>query len=285
MTRERIAKTLSRHGVASRRAAERMIEAGRVAVNGTRLSTPAFLVGAEDNITVDGRPLPRLAPLQFFLLHKPVGYLVTMQDWEGRPTLADLLPPEHHGLKAIGRLDFNSEGLLLLTNDGEAKRQWEHPNSGIGRLYRVRVFGRPSEETLADLRAGMVIDGFRYRGMDVRVEDVAAETRAAGGMERDAERGMMGDRNNGGRRGGAGDDGYGRVPYKSNFWLMMELREGKNREIRRIMDYVGHPVSRLLRVGYGHFRLGDLPAGAMRTASAAELLEAKKIMTALTTSK
>ena len=236
--KERIAKKLSRHGVASRRMAEEMILQGRVMVNGLLLTTPACLVGDGDEIMVDGTPLVAKQPVQFYLLHKPRGMITSMSDDRGRACVADILPNDKRNLKAIGRLDYNSEGLLLLTNDGEVKRQWEHPANAIMRGYRVRVFGQPTQEQLDGLSNGITIDGFHYRGIKARIED----------------------------------------KEKINCWLYMELLEGKNREIRRIMEYLGHPVSRLIRVRYGSFMLGTMPPGVLRPATESETSEAQKIL-------
>ena len=236
--KERIAKKLSRHGVASRRVAEDMILQGRVMVNGQTLTTPACVVGDDDEITVDGTPLAAKQPVAFFLLHKPRGMITSMKDDRGRACVADILPADKKNLKAIGRLDYNSEGLLLLTNDGEVKRQWEHPSSSIMRGYRVRVFGQPSTEELDGLSQGITIDGFHYRGIKAKIED----------------------------------------SEKANCWLYMELLEGKNREIRRIMEYLGYPVSRLIRVRYGNFMLGNMPAGVLRPATDEEATAARALL-------
>ncbi|MDI9313554.1 MAG: pseudouridine synthase [Hydrotalea sp.] len=241
--KERIAKKLSRHGVASRRMAEEMILQGRIAVNGAVLTTPAFLVGDGDEIMVDGTPLVAKQPVQFYLLHKPRGMITSMSDDRGRACIADILPADKKNLKAIGRLDYNSEGLLLLTNDGEVKRQWEHPSSEIMRGYRVRVFGQPDPAELEKLAGGITIDDFHYRGIKAKIED----------------------------------------KEKINCWLYMELLEGKNREIRRIMEYLGHPVSRLIRVRYGSFILGNMPPGVLRPATDEETSAAIKTMPLPTT--
>ncbi|MGI9461961.1 MAG: pseudouridine synthase [Alphaproteobacteria bacterium] len=236
--KERIAKKLSRHGVASRRVAEDMIWQGRITVNGKRLTTPACLVTDEDNIMVDDIPLPKKKNLQFFLLHKPRGMITSMKDDRGRACIADILPADKKNLKSIGRLDYNSEGLLLLTNDGEVKRLWEHPQSKIVRGYRVRVFQTPNAKDIANLSNGITIDGFDYRGIKAKIE----------------------------------------TSNKNHAWIYMELTEGKNREIRYIMDYLGYPVTRLIRVRYGNFRLGTMPCGLLRPASDDELQKAKTLI-------
>jgi 23S rRNA pseudouridine2605 synthase len=221
--RERIAKVLSRAGVASRRDAERMIAEGRVSVNGRVIDTPATLVTARDRIAVDGAPLaPPEAP-RLWRFHKPAGVVTTARDEKGRQTVFDILPEGMPRVMTIGRLDLTSEGLLLLTNDGGIKRQLELPSTGWTRKYRVRVHGRPTDEQLEPLRAGITVDGERFQPMTVTID----------------------------RQQGA------------NAWLTVAIREGKNREIRRAMEAVGLIVNRLIRTGYGPFRLGDLAPGAV----------------------
>ena len=218
---DRIAKTLARAGIASRREAERMIEAGRVTVNGKTITSPALNVTARDKITVDGAPLREAEPPRLWLYHKPAGLVTTARDEKGRETVFDKLPPELPRVMSVGRLDLNSEGLLLLTNDGEIKRKLELPSTGRLRKYRVRVKGSPDDTMLEPLRKGVSIDGEKFQPMEVSVD----------------------------RQQGA------------NAWLTVGLREGKNREIRRAMEQVGLVVNRLLRVSYGPFRLNDLKAG------------------------
>ncbi|SIO56506.1 pseudouridine synthase [Rhodovulum sp. ES.010] len=218
---ERIAKVLARAGLASRREAERMIAAGRVAVNGRRIDSPALNVTGRDRIEVDGTPLPVRDPVRLWLYHKPAGLVTTARDEKGRETVFDKMPEGMPRVMTIGRLDLNSEGLLLLTNDGGIKRRLELPSTGWLRKYRVRVKGAPKDETLAPLRAGITIEGERFQPMEVTLD----------------------------RQQGA------------NAWLTMGLREGKNREIRRAMEAVGLSVNRLIRVGYGPFRLGELKPG------------------------
>jgi len=220
---ERIAKVLSRAGVASRRAAERMIEAGRVAVNGTRLDSPAVTVTPADKITVDGKPLAPPDPPRIWLYHKPAGLVTTAKDEKGRRTIFDALPPDMPRVMSVGRLDLNSEGLLLLTNDGGIKRRLELPATGWLRRYRVRVNGAPDDATLAPLRQGLIVEGVRFQPMIVTLD----------------------------RQQGA------------NAWLTVGLREGKNREIRRAMEAVGLTVNRLIRISFGPFQLGNLPEGAV----------------------
>ena len=220
---DRIAKVLARAGVASRREAERMIEAGRVAVNGKLLESPALNVTAKDRITVDGKPIAEAEDTRIWLYHKPAGLVTTARDEQGRPTIFDDLPEDMPRVMSVGRLDLNSEGLLLLTNDGEIKRKLELPSTGWLRKYRVRVKGSPTEDMLKPLRQGVVINRERFQPMSVSLD----------------------------RQQGA------------NAWLTVGLREGKNREIRRAMETVGLTVNRLIRVSYGPFQLGQLKPGAV----------------------
>jgi 23S rRNA pseudouridine2605 synthase len=218
---ERIAKRLSRAGVASRREAERMIEAGRVSVNGKVIDSPALNVGPSDKIIVDGTPLREAQRPRLWLYHKPTGLVTTEKDEKGRQTVFDALPETLPRVMSVGRLDLNSEGLLLLTNDGGLKRKLELPSTGWLRKYRVRVKGTPTEAMLEPLRRGLVIEGERFQGMEASLD----------------------------RQQGA------------NAWLTVGLREGRNREIRRAMTEVGLEVNRLIRVSYGPFRLGTLKPG------------------------
>ena len=217
----RIAKVLARHGIASRREAEKIIEAGRVTVNGKVIDSPALNVTDKDKITVDGKPLEERDPPRLWLYHKPSGLVTTTKDEKGRPTVFDALPEDLPRVMSVGRLDLNSEGLLLLTNDGEIKRRLELPSTGWLRKYRVRLHGSPKDEDFAPLRDGLTVEGERFRPMTVTL-----------------------------------DRQQGR-----NAWVTVSLREGKNREIRRAMEVVGLPVNRLIRVSYGPFRLGDLKPG------------------------
>ncbi len=218
---DRIAKILARAGVASRREAERMIEAGRVSVNGKVITSPALNVTGKDRIFVDGVRLAEPEPPRLWLYHKPTGLVTSAKDEKGRETVFDALPDDMPRVMSIGRLDLNSEGLLLLTNDGEIKRQLELPSTGWVRKYRVRVKGEPNDDIIAPLRKGITIEGERFQPMTVTID----------------------------RQQGA------------NAWLTVALREGKNREIRRAMEAVGLSVNRLLRVSYGPFQLGTLKAG------------------------
>lgn len=218
---DRIAKVLARRGVASRRGAEAMIAECRVTVNGKAITSPALNVTPSDKITVDGKAVAEPEPTRLWLYHKPIGLVTTEKDEKGRPTVFAALPAELGRVMSVGRLDLNSEGLLLLTNDGDIKRRLELPSTGWLRKYRVRVKGGPSETTLDRLRNGITIDGEDFQPMDVTFD----------------------------RQQGA------------NAWLTIGLREGKNREIRRAMEAVGVSVNRLIRISYGPFRLGELKAG------------------------
>ncbi|MEM6636349.1 MAG: pseudouridine synthase [Pseudomonadota bacterium] len=218
---ERIAKVLARSGVASRREAERMIAIGRVAVNGKTIESPALNVTERDAITVDGQPLKPPEPVRVWLYHKPPGRVTTNRDEKGRPTIFDDLPDDLPRVVTVGRLDLTSEGLLLLTNDGELKRRLELPTTGWMRRYRVRVHGKPSDDTFQPLRAGLTLDGERFLPMTVTL---------------DSQQG-------------------------ANAWLTIGIREGRNREIRRAMDSLGLTVNRLIRISYGPFKLGKLAPG------------------------
>lgn len=215
---ERIAKRLARAGLCSRRDAERWIEAGRVAVDGQVLTTPAFLVTADSRIIVDGQPLQAAEPTRLWRFHKPAGVMTTARDPQKRPTVFERLPKSLPRVVAVGRLDFNTEGLLLLTNDGELARYLELPSTGWARRYRVRVYGRPKPADLAGLKDGITIEGVHYGPIDAELE----------------------------RQQGA------------NAWLALTLREGKNREVRRVCEHLGLTVNRLIRVSYGPFQLGSL---------------------------
>ena len=225
---ERIAKVLARAGVASRRGAEALIADGHVAVNGKVIDSPALNVTDRDRITVRGRPLKAAEPPRLWLFHKPTGVVTTAKDEKGRETVFDLLPPELPRVMSVGRLDMNSEGLLLLTNDGALKRKMELPSTGWLRRYRVRVKGTPTAEMIHPLTEGITVEGVRYQPMQVTLD----------------------------RQQGA------------NAWLTVAIREGKNREIRRAMEAIGLTVNRLLRVSYGPFQLGQLKSGAVEEVKA-----------------
>jgi 23S rRNA pseudouridine2605 synthase len=218
---ERIAKRLARAGIASRRDAEDLIAAGRVTVNGRKLDSPAFNVMPEDRIEVDGTAIPAIERTRLFLFHKPAGEVTTNRDPEGRKTVFDVLPTDLPRLMTIGRLDINTEGLLLLTNDGGLARVLELPATGWLRRYRVRVHGKVEEKALAGLKDGIAVDGVFYGSIEASL---------------DREQG-------------------------SNAWLTIGLREGKNREVKNILGALGLDVSRLIRISYGPFQLNDLPEG------------------------
>ncbi|MBF0129231.1 MAG: rRNA pseudouridine synthase [Alphaproteobacteria bacterium] len=230
---DRIAKVLARAGVCSRREAERMIAEGRVAVGGKVLSTPAVVVREGDSIQVDGKLLPAKTPTRLWRYNKPRGLVTTHKDTENRPTVFAHLPPELGRVISVGRLDLTSEGLLLLTNDGGLARELELPARGWLRRYRVRVHGTVEPERLARLEQGVTVDGVSYGSIKALLERVQG----------------------------------------SNAWLIVSLREGKNREIRRVMEYLGLSVSRLIRVSYGPFQLGNLPDGAVEEVSGKVLRE------------
>jgi 23S rRNA pseudouridine2605 synthase len=220
---ERIAKVLARAGVASRREVERLIEAGRVALNGETLRSPAVKVSATDRVTLDGRPVAAAEPTRLFRYHKPPGLVTSHSDPQGRPTVFEALPQGLPRLISIGRLDLNSEGLLLLTNDGELARMLELPATGLMRRYRARARGRIDPGKLARLASGITVDGVRYGPIDAEAEP--------------------------GRDGAA------------NTWISVSLTEGKNREVRRVLEALGLTVNRLIRVAYGPYELGALERG------------------------
>ena len=223
---ERIAKLLARAGVASRREVERMIADGRVAIDGKVLDTPATIIPHLRGVTVDGKPVAKADRTRLFAFHKPTGLITAERDPKGRPTiytaLRNALPKDAGRVMPVGRLDLNTEGLLLLTNDGEFKRAMELPASGIPRTYRARTFGEVRQEQLEELMDGVTIDGMRYGPIDANME----------------------------RRTGR------------NQWIELTITEGKNREIRRVLEHLELQVSRLIRIGYGPFALDDLPRGA-----------------------
>lgn len=218
---ERIAKVLSRAGLASRRDAEEWIVQGRVSVNGRVINSPALDVTANDVITIDGKPLPPRERTRLFLYHKPRGLMTTHADPEGRPTVFDNLPEGLPRLISIGRLDFNTEGLLLLTNDGGLARALELPDTGWLRRYRVRAHGEVTQGQLDELKKGVEVDGVKYGPIDATLER---------------------------------DQG-------ANVWLVFAIREGKNREVRNVLAHLGLEVNRLIRISYGPFQLAELPEG------------------------
>ena len=220
---ERIAKVVARAGLASRRDAEEWITQGRVTVNGRVINSPALDVTANDTIAVDGKPLPPRERTRLFMFHKPRGLMTTHADPEGRPTVFDNLPEGLPRLISIGRLDFNTEGLLLLTNDGGLARALELPDTGWLRRYRVRAHGEVTQAQLDELKKGVEVDGVKYGSIDATLER---------------------------------DQG-------ANVWLVFAIREGKNREVRNVMAHLGLEVNRLIRVSYGPFQLGELAEGAV----------------------
>jgi 23S rRNA pseudouridine2605 synthase len=225
---ERVAKALARAGVASRREVERLIEAGRVALNGQVLSTPAVKVGPSDILTVDGNPVSDAEPTRLWRYHKPVGLVTTHKDPHERPTVFQALPEGLPRVISIGRLDINSEGLLLLTNDGALARALELPATGWMRRYRVRARGRTDQAKLDTLKNGITVEGVRYGAIDARLDKVKQ-----------------------------GADGT----TPANVWITLTLAEGKNREVRRVLEALGLTVNRLIRLSYGPFQLGVLGQG------------------------
>ncbi|MBB5706053.1 pseudouridine synthase [Sphingopyxis panaciterrulae] len=218
---QRIAKLLARAGVGSRRDVERMIEEGRIALHGETVAQPAPLLASLDGLTVDGNPVAKPVSTRLYRFHKPAGCLTAARDPKGRKTIYDMLPKGLPRLMPVGRLDYNTEGLLLLTNDGAFKRQLELPASGVERTYRARAFGDISQTQLEDLVEGITIDGIRYGKIDANLE----------------------------RRTGR------------NQWIELTLTEGKNREVRRVLEHLGLQVSRLIRTRYGEFSIAGLDTG------------------------
>ncbi|TNE58432.1 MAG: rRNA pseudouridine synthase [Alphaproteobacteria bacterium] len=231
---------LARAGVCSRRDAEKMIDDGRVAVNGEVLTSPAFKVTEKDKITVDDKPVGATEPTRLWRYHKPAGLVTTHKDPEGRPTVFAALPKDLPRVVSVGRLDVNSEGILLLTNDGALARRLELPKTGWLRKYRARVFGKITQDDLDRLTKGVTIEGVKYK-----VEEAVLE----------------------------------RV-QKGNAWISLSLREGKNREVKRLMEFLGAKVNRLIRVSYGPFQLGNLPEGQVDEVGAHVLREQLGVTTA-----
>ena len=215
---ERIAKKLSRAGVCSRREAERWIADGRIKVNNVILSTPATNVSEKDKILVDNIPLPKPSLTKIWRFHKPKGCLVTENDPKGRKTIFQILPKSLPRVISVGRLDYDSEGLLLLTNDGAISRKLELPSTGWLRKYKVRVHGIVDKSALLKIKDGIKLDNFKTGPIEASLE----------------------------------------IQKGTNAWILIGIREGKNREIRRIMDHLGYPVNRLIRLSYGPFQLGNL---------------------------
>ena len=222
--KERIAKVLARAGVASRRECEVLINAGRVALNGAVVAHPATLVGADDVLKVDGKDVAPPQRTRLWRYHKPAGLVTTASDPQGRPTVFAALAGTLPRVISVGRLDINTEGLLLLTNDGELARYLEHPAQAIARTYRIRVHGVANDAMLTRLARGINIDGIRYRSVSASI---------------DSRRGI-------------------------NCWMTMTLHEGKNREIKKLLEYLALHVTRLIRIGYGPFSLDDLRPSAAK---------------------
>ncbi len=231
MAKERIAKYLARAGVASRRDCERLIEAGRVSLNGAVIHHPAHLVDETDSVAVDGKRISGAERTMLWRYHKPAGLVTTARDPEGRPTVFSALPKSLPRVISVGRLDINTEGLLLLTNDGGLARYLEHPAQKFLRVYRVRAHGRVSPQSLEELRRGVTIEGVVYKPARCALDRVQG----------------------------------------SNRWLTMALEEGKNREVKRLLQHAGLRVTRLIRIAYGPFDLGDLEAGAVEEVPARQL--------------
>jgi 23S rRNA pseudouridine2605 synthase len=229
----RIAKALARAGLCSRRDAERWIADGRVSVNGRILSSPALDVKPGDRIEVDGKPLPSAEPPRLWRYHKPRGLVTTHRDPEGRPTVFDKLPPELPRVVSVGRLDFNTEGLLLLTNDGALARHMELPATGWLRRYRVRAHGRVTQADLDRLKEGVEIEGVRYGPVEATLDTTQG----------------------------------------ANVWLSIGLREGKNREVRKILATLGLEVNRLIRISFGPFQLAELEPGTVENVKRRVLID------------
>jgi 23S rRNA pseudouridine2605 synthase len=236
--KQRIAKLLARAGIASRREIERMIADGRFALNGETITTPATLLKNLAGVTYDGRPVRPAAVTRLFRFYKPQGTITAAYDPKGRPTIYDRLPKGLPRLMPVGRLDFLTEGLLLLTNDGELKRQLELPRTGVVRTYRARAFGQVTQDQLERLAEGVTIDGFHYGSINANLE----------------------------RRTGR------------NCWIEMSLTEGKNREVRNVLAFLGLQVSRLIRTAYGPFSLTGVEPGQVDEVEQAKLAEFLRVL-------
>ena len=232
--KERIAKALARAGVGSRRAVERMIETGIVKIDDKTITTPATLVSTVENITIDGIKVKAPEPAALWIYHKPAGRLTTYFDPDGRPTIFEALPANMPRVLAVGRLDINTEGLLLLTNDGGLARWLELPVNGVVRTYKVRVNGRFHHKHLEQISRGVIIDGVEYRSVEIDFDD---------------------------RKTG------------ENQWLTISIKEGKNREVRKLLEYAGLTVSRLIRLNYGPFGLGKIQRGAVQQIDPKKLIQ------------
>ena len=222
--KERIAKTMARAGLCSRRDAEKWILDGRVKVNGKIIDSPALDVSPKDIILVDNEKLGPKEPTKLWIYHKPTGLVTSHSDPEGRETVFQKIDPSIGRVISVGRLDLNSEGILLLTNDGELARKLELPATGLSRVYRARAFGTITQEELSQLQNGITVDGIKYGSIDAILEH----------------------------------------DEKRNIWIRIVLREGKNREIRKVLAALGLKVNRLIRLSYGPFNLGDLPRGELK---------------------
>ena len=230
---ERIAKRMARSGLCSRRDAEKWILAKRVIVDGIIIETPALKVNEKSVILVDGKAIPEKDKPRLWRYHKPNGQITTTRDVRGRITVFDSLPKEIPRVVSVGRLDYDSEGLLLLTNDGELARQLELPSTAWIRRYRVRVYGRPQQKQLEKLSQGVTLDGIKYGTLDIKLDKQGP----------------------------------------SNAWLTIGLREGKNREVRRLMESIELKVMRLIRISFGPFQLGNLEAGQIEEVKPTSLKE------------
>ncbi|MCR4623794.1 MAG: rRNA pseudouridine synthase [Alphaproteobacteria bacterium] len=233
----RIAKKIAESGAASRREAEGLIAEGRVCVNGEVITTPVFFVDDSHEITIDGKPIGKKSEnLIVWKMNKPKGYLTTKRDPKGRKTVFDLFPKMSDRLLYIGRLDYNSEGLLLFTNDGNFSRKLELPSTGLSRSYKVRFHGNLTKEKIEKLKKGVTVNGINYGPIDAKI------------IKQD----------------------------KSNNWAILTLKEGKNREIRKVLESLGCTVNRLIRVSYGTISLGDLQAGKVEKLSENEVRKLMK---------
>jgi 23S rRNA pseudouridine2605 synthase len=235
---QRIAKLLARAGIASRREIERMIADRRIAIDGIAIETPATILTSLDGVTVDGKPVRPPKAARLFRFYKPNGVLTTERDPKGRKTIYDVIPKGLPRLVPVGRLDFNTEGLLLMTTDGGLKRALELPATGVPRTYRARAFGQVTQAQLEDLIDGIEIEGVRYGSIDANME----------------------------RRTGA------------NVWVEMTLTEGKNREVRRVLEYLGLEVSRLIRTSYGPFQLAGLEKGQIAEVDRNDLFQFRRAL-------
>ena len=223
---ERIAKTIARAGICSRRDAEKLIEQGLVSVNGTLITSPALNVSPEDIVTVRGKTLVAHEASRLWLYYKPLGLITSHRDEKERPTVFSALPKDLPRVISVGRLDLNTEGLLLLTNDGELARHMELPSTGWRRRYRARIYGPLTTDSIASLKRGVTVEGVKYGPVEIVPEKAEKQAR--------------------------------------NVWAMVSLTEGKNREIRKVLEYIDCRVSRLIRISYGPFQLGSLKPGELR---------------------